>query len=223
VRHAPDAPHLRDAGGSADAPHPRDVVAQDGGPDAADARDARAVEGHPDAAHARDASVVDGGPDAPRPGDAARDVQGLSDGSSAGLVVGVLTYDVTWTNNAAEFDIQNLTGPNAGGGFPVSTAVSFSDLELTVKFSDGTTSVMGPSTFTLASDGSWNGSTLGIGGTNPQPTEATLVGTLTPTTLATDGGTILVRSSFGPVTVVPSTPPDLKDGDEALIVATPEP
>jgi hypothetical protein len=160
-------------------------------------------------------------PDASSDASSEADASPAPDGGDAtGIVVGVLTYDVTMPKSASEFDITNLTGD--GGISSVSTAVSFSDLTLTVAFSDGTTRVMGPATFTRAADdASWNGGTIAIGGQNPQPTEATLVGTLTPTNIVADGGAIAVRAAFGPVRLSAATPPNLADGDHALITAAP--
>ncbi|HLI82506.1 MAG TPA: hypothetical protein VKV17_01240 [Bryobacteraceae bacterium] len=135
--------------------------------------------------------------------------------------VGYVSYDIVGTDTAA-FDIFNGTGPNSlPPDFPVLSSVNLSNLSLTIDFSDGS-SVMEPSTyFTLAADGlSWNGSDIGIGGVNPVPVEAMLTGTFSPTSIDVSGvGTVDILSTFS-ATILPSSPPNLSDGDLALIEAT---
>jgi hypothetical protein len=103
----------------------------------------------------------------------------------------------------------------------VTTLVDLSSLVLTVHFSDGSTVVEPGSYFSLALDGqSFNGTPIGIGGTNPQPVSATLTGTLSPTTITLfDSSTDTISDSFT-ATVLPSSPPDLADGDLAIIYAS---
>lgn len=135
--------------------------------------------------------------------------------------VGFLSYDLTGTDTAA-FDIANLTGSNAlPPDFPILTTVNLSSLSLTVHFSDGSTVTEPSSYFSLALDGqSFNGSDIGVGGTNPLPTEATLTGSFSPTTINVDGvGTVDINPTFS-LTLLPSSGPDLADGDLAIIFAT---
>lgn len=140
---------------------------------------------------------------------------------AAQIPLGYISWDVTTPGEFGQFDIVNLTGSNSlPPSFPVSTTVQLSSLSLTVDFSDGSVSHFGPSYFTLASDGqSWDGTSIGIGGVSPQPTEAILTGDLSPTTIDVSGTPTTVDSSFDTATVLPSTPPDLADGDNAIINA----
>jgi len=144
--------------------------------------------------------------------------------------IGYVSWDVTSPGSTGEFDIFNGTGVNSSGDttFPVSTPVNLSSLSLTIDFSDGSSVTEPSSYFTLAPDGlSYNGSGIGIGGASPQPTEATLTGTFSPTTITycidsaspCDTSTETINSSFS-ATILPSSPPDLADGDLAIIYAT---
>jgi hypothetical protein len=79
---------------------------------------------------------------------------------SAGLYaepIGFIQWSVNIPGTAGEFDISNQTGVNSSifpdTTWPVSTPVSLSGLSLTVHFADATTSVFGPSYFTLEADG----------------------------------------------------------------------
>jgi len=145
--------------------------------------------------------------------------------SAALLPIGYISYDVTAPGSTAQFDITNNTGVNSSPfpdtTWPVTTTVSLSSLSLTVDFSDGTTQVFGSSYFTLGPDGiSFNGGVIPIGGSNPQPTDATLTGTFSSTTVTlNDGSSDSILSSFS-ATILPSSPPDLSDGDLAIINAT---
>jgi hypothetical protein len=152
----------------------------------------------------------------------------LAAGSAGASVInlGYLSYDVTSPGASAEFDISNITGLNATAladyaDFPVVSDVNLSSLSLTVDFSDGSTQSFGSSYFSLAGDGlSFNGSTIGIGGLNPQPTAATLTGDFSGTDLTLyDGSTVSIDPSFS-VTVLPSTGTMLNDGDYGLIQGT---
>src|SRR5947208_1663249 len=77
-------------------------------------------------------------------------------GSATQIPLGYISFDVTGTN-VAEFDIVNLTGPNSSApgdpSFPVTTAVSLSNLSLTVNYLGGGSHVFGSSYFTLDADG----------------------------------------------------------------------
>jgi hypothetical protein len=110
--------------------------------------------------------------------------------ASADLIpVGYLSYNVTVPGALAEFDIANQTGPNSttfpDTTWPVATAVPFKISSLTVDFRDGSSTMFGPSYFTLGPDGlSLDGSSIDISGSNPQPTEAVLAGTFTNSNFA---------------------------------------
>ena len=144
--------------------------------------------------------------------------------SASEIAVGYISFDVTNPGSSAEFDITNLTGPNSSGDatWPISTSVNLSSLSLMVTFAGGAT-VTEPSTyFTLDPlDGlSWNGGPIGIGGVSPLPTAATLTGDFAPTTVTLyDGSMETIVSTFS-ATISPSSPPDLGDGDYAIIYAT---
>ncbi len=106
------------------------------------------------------------------------------------IPIGYLAYDVVFPGNFGEFDIVNQTGPNSDAGvdfppdFPVTTTVQFASLNLMVEFSDGSTQTLDLSNFTLSSDGeSLDGMPFAVGGTSPQPVEAILSGTLSPTSI----------------------------------------
>ena len=139
------------------------------------------------------------------------------------IPIGYVSWDVAFPGNSGSFDISNETGPNSSGDatFPVTTTVSLSSLSLTVDFSNGSTGVFGSSYFTLGLDGiSFDGNPIAIGGTNPVPTEATLKGTFSPTTITLfDGSTHTILPTFTAV-ILPSSPPTLADGDLAIIDAT---
>ncbi len=167
---------------------------------------------------------------------------GCSAIASADLIpLGYLSYDVTVPGVSAQFYITNQTGPNStpfpDQTWPVATPVSFTIANLTVDFNDGSTMVFGPSYFTLGPDGlSLFGDSLDIGGSNPQPTEAILDGSINGSTFTLNDGSMwavsppsaLVDSTGAgnPIIVDPSgscstgTPTGcLQDGDLAVIYA----
>lgn len=137
------------------------------------------------------------------------------------IPLGFVSWDVTVPGSFGQFDIVNQTGPNSSPPtWPVSTEVQFSSLSLVVDFSDGSTTTFSSSYFTLNPDGeSLDGTSIPIGGVSPQPTSATLTGDLTPTTIDVNGTPTTVDSSFDTATILPSLPPDLADGDFAIINA----
>jgi hypothetical protein len=94
---------------------------------------------------------------------------------------------------------------------------------LTVHFTNGTTSVFGPSYFTLAADGlSFDGMPILIGGTHPQPTDAILTGSFSPTTVTLfDTSTVKIAPTFS--ASIPFRAGGLSDGDLGIIAATPVP
>lgn len=136
------------------------------------------------------------------------------------IPLGFISYDVTIPGSFAQFDITNETGVNStfppDPTFPVDTAVSFSNLSLTVEFSDGSTSVFGSSYFTPTGAGSFNGGAIAIGGSLPDPIMATLTGHLSPTLLDVAGTPTSVSSTFDAAVIVDSP---LQDGDLAIINA----
>jgi hypothetical protein len=141
------------------------------------------------------------------------------------LPIGFISWDVVTPGSAGEFDITNQTGPNSSV-FPdptwlVTTSVSLSGLSLKVDFTDGSTTIFGSSYFTLAGDGlSFTGDPIGIGGTNPLPTDATLTGTLSPIAIAlNDGSTLTLAPGFS--ATVPFSFLGLNDGDYAILDAAP--
>jgi hypothetical protein len=140
--------------------------------------------------------------------------------AAAGTIpVGYVSWDVNFPGNAGQFDITNLSGPvnSAPPTFPITTLVNLSSLSLTVDFVGGGTTVFGSSYFSLAIDGeSFNGTAIPIGGTNPEPIDATLTGTFSPTSI-NDPGPDTILPSFS---VTFSDTPFLVDGDLGVIYAT---
>jgi len=139
------------------------------------------------------------------------------------IPLGFISWDVTVPGSFGQFDIGNETGPNSSPPtWPVTTEVQFSSLSLVVHFSDCSTTTFGPSYFTLNPDGeSLDGSPIAIGGVSPQPTEAVLTGGLTPTSVIVNGTPMMLDPSFDTATILPSGPPNLSDGDLAIINAEP--
>lgn len=142
---------------------------------------------------------------------------------AAPIPLGDIQWDVTVPGSFGQFDIVNETGLNSSPpDFPVDTPVQFASLGLVVHFSDGTTESFGQSYFTLDPvSGSLDGSPIAIGGVSPQPTSAILTGQLTPTLIDVNGTPTTVDSSFDTATILPSMPPNLSDGDFAIINAEP--
>ena len=156
---------------------------------------------------------------------------GLLSTSASGSVIpcGYVIYNVTSPGISAEFDIVNQTGPNSSNDstWPAVTPVSMLNLSLTVDFSSGLPIVFGPSYFTLSLDGlSYDGGTIAIGGSNPQPVGATLTGTFNPAAVTLfDASTDVLEPAFT-ASIFPSAGITLQDQDLALINGTssvPEP
>ena len=156
----------------------------------------------------------------------------ISLSASADLIpVGFLSYDVT-SGSTAQFDIANETGPNASTfpdtTFPITTSEHLTITSLTVDFSDGSKTVFGPSYFTLIGDGlSFDGKTIAIGGTTPQPIDATLVGTFNDHSITlNDGSSATIASPFAFLNAAGTGSPEvadtpkLVDGDFAVIYAS---
>jgi hypothetical protein len=137
--------------------------------------------------------------------------------------LGYLVWDVTDPGVSGQFDIVNQTGPNASGDatWPVDTAVSFTNLAMSVHYTDGSSSIFGNSYFTLGADGlSFDGTPIAIGGASAQPTDATLNGLFGGSDVHLfDGQVISVMSSF--TATIPFSAGGLADGDLQLIEATP--
>jgi hypothetical protein len=137
------------------------------------------------------------------------------------IPVGYVTWDVNFPGNSGQFDITNLTGPNSSPpDLPIITTVNLSSLSLQVNFVGGGSATYGPGSgyFSLDPiDGeSFNGTAIPIGGTNPEPLNATLTGLFSPTSI-NDPGAVTIQSSF---TVTVSDNPNLVDGDLGIIYAT---
>src|SRR5690348_14740305 len=138
--------------------------------------------------------------------------------------VGYISWDITQPGSAGQFDITNNTGPNASVlpamTFPITTPLDLKNLALIVDFSDGSITNFGASYFTLGPDGlSLHGNPIAVGGTNAQPTDATLTGDFSPLTVTlNDGSTQNIEAAFS-ATILPSSPPNLSDADLAVIFA----
>ncbi len=136
------------------------------------------------------------------------------------VTLGTVNFDLTGLPGTATVDIANQTGPNSSTfpdtTFPVSTAVSFSNLALTLDFSGGSTQSFGASYFTLSPDGlSFDGATISI---STAVTAVVLTGDLSPTVFTlNDGSTFNASPSFKATITDPSG--TLMDGDFAIIDA----
>ena len=142
----------------------------------------------------------------------------LAYATPADISIGFISFDVTAPGSTAAFDISNQSGPNStpfpDPNFPSVTPVDLLSLLLTVNFSNGSTIHFTSSYFTLAPDGlSWDGGVIPIGGSNPQPTSATLTGSFSPLTLSLNDGSMDSINSIFSSTILPSAPPNLVDGD----------
>jgi hypothetical protein len=142
------------------------------------------------------------------------------------FAVGYTSWDITVPGDTGEFDVVNQTGPNSSIApditFPVSSSLNFSSLSLSVTFVGGSTEVFGSSDFTLIGDGlSYDGPALGIGGTNPLPTSATLTGDFSPLTVTLNDGSVVTIDSTFSATISPDLgDTTLVDGDLAVIYAS---
>ena len=142
--------------------------------------------------------------------------------ADAPIPVGYISWDVNFPGNAGQFDITNLTGPNSlPPDFPITTLLNLTSLSLTVDFVGGGSTVYGSSYFSLSPDGeSFDGTAIPIGGTNPQPLDATLTGSFSPLVVTSGGGPVSLGPDFS---VSFSDTPNLVDGDLGVIYATPCP
>jgi hypothetical protein len=144
--------------------------------------------------------------------------------------VGVLSYDqVSPIQN--QFDITNLTG---GNGSPITSFLTFSITDLVVDFTSGPSLILPGSDFTIVDpDDDLDCTAAACNLFGESITDATLTGTLSPTTALSgltppDTG---IQASFT-TTLLPSTPPTLTAGVDATLIsatgtsstsATPEP
>jgi hypothetical protein len=147
--------------------------------------------------------------------------------SAASIPVGYISFDVTIPTGTAAFDISNQTGPNSSlfpdPTWPIASSEHFDStaFTLTVHFNDGSTTIFGPSYFTLAADLlSFDGGTIPIGGSIPQPTSATLTGTFLDTTITLNDGSVVTILPGFTATILPSSGLVLQDSDLAIINAT---
>jgi len=154
----------------------------------------------------------------------------LAPSARADLIpVGYMSWNVNIPGSAGEFDITNLSGPNAlPPDFPVLSGVNLVSLTLTVDFVGGGSETFGSGSgyFSLAPDGlSLNGTDIPIGGTNPLPVSATLTGDFSPTSginVSGMGAVSILPSLYNSggttgVSIVDS--PNLEDGDFGVIYA----
>jgi hypothetical protein len=133
--------------------------------------------------------------------------------------LGYVYWGVNIPGSVGNFNIQNNSGANSDPvDFPITTALSLSSLSLTVHFAGGGTTVFGSSYFTLGLDGfSFNGGDIGIGGANPLPTDATLTGSFSTTSVNITGlGAQTIAPNFS-ASILPSVGSTLSDFDFALI------
>lgn len=135
--------------------------------------------------------------------------------------LGYVAFDVS-NPPLAEVDVVNLTGVNsASPDFPVSTLVSFTDLNLTVNFSSGPPETFSSSSsyFTLDPDGqSYDGQDIFNSTTNPV-TSVTLTGDYSPAS-GTSGGLPVAFSSSSFSATITDPSGTLVDGDLALLTAS---
>jgi len=101
--------------------------------------------------------------------------------STAAMAVNIPIGFIAWDSggvNPTAFDVVNQTGPNSGPDFPALTQITLSNLNLDVKFVDGSTATFGQAYFTLSLDGfSFDGDSLS---NFPAPYVATLTGAYSP-------------------------------------------
>jgi len=143
------------------------------------------------------------------------------------VAVGYMSWDVDFPGNAGQFDVTNNTGANStpypDPTFPIASTLLFdqTSLNLSVDFTAGPSASYGPGTyFSTDLDGqSLDGTAIPIGGTNPEPIDATLTGNFLSTSITlNDGSTATILPGFS--VTVSDTDPNLVDGDLAVIYAT---
>ncbi len=135
------------------------------------------------------------------------------------IPMGFVSWDITIPGSTGQFDIVNLSGANSSvPDWLVTSSLTLSSLSLTVHFTGGGTTVFGPSYFTPNLDGlSFDGGDIAIGGSNPLPTDATLTGAFSTTSVTVDGlGAVTILPTFS-VAILPSVGATLSDGDYAVI------
>lgn len=143
--------------------------------------------------------------------------------TAATIPVGFVSWDVTIPGSSGQFDIANETGPNSSGDptAPVTSELTFSNLNLQIKFTNGSTETLHATDFSLnVFDGlSWESPVIQIGGANPSPEIATLTGAFGSTALTLfDSSQLTIAPNF--TATIPDTGTALPDGDLAIINAT---
>lgn len=139
--------------------------------------------------------------------------------------VGFVSFDVSFPPNVGAFDISNLTGTNSSPApatdFPITTAVSLSNLDLVVTFVGGSTETFGPGSkyFTLSPDGISFDGTASFNISTAPVMSAVLTGTFGTTSLTLNDGSHLTISPNFKASVT-DTSGVLANGDFALITAT---
>lgn len=141
---------------------------------------------------------------------------------SSTVDVGTAAFNVT-NSPLAEVDLVNLTGVNSNPDFPITTAVSFSNLTLTVDFQTGSPETFGSSSgyFTSDSLNPFNFDGADIFNTSSDPvTQVTVTGDFSPTSVTITGmtGVQTITSTFS-ATITDSSGV-LGDGDFALITTS---
>ncbi len=142
------------------------------------------------------------------------------------LAVGFISLDSTGVGNDATFDIANETSANSSGDptFPITTALSITNLSLTVNFQNGGTVTENSAQFSPDGSGGFTGN-FSFDLSSFSIASADLTGTLSPTAVQLYNGTNgLIAPAFSTI-VTPSSGATLQAGDSAIIDATtiPEP
>jgi hypothetical protein len=139
------------------------------------------------------------------------------------IPIGYLVYDIIFPGDFGEFDIVNQTGANnslPAPDFPVVTTVLFSDLDLMLQFSDGSTKTFDLSDFSLSADGqSLDGPQFAVGGASPQPVAADLTGTLNTTSIMVGSPPVTetIDSAIAPASLGSPVVPTVPEPDMSLI------
>jgi hypothetical protein len=130
--------------------------------------------------------------------------------------VGTLSFDLLQTDSSGSlYGLDVFNGTQPGGGSPVSTFLSFSNLALSVTFSAG-----GTSSVVLTPTDALGDFSTGATFSADQLLSATLTGTFSPTTgILANANIVNINSAFSTLVTDISGGP-LQDGDLAIINAT---